>query len=160
MKRKTKHLLTVCISMALILPVAFGTTGCQKADNTQVTSAVRGFDKDELPKVFSNKQKKALKKEYDAGYEDEKKAIDAYILAYAQNYDEYGELKEEFEDMIGSTENFYQALNSFDPNLKDVLAQEAGYRAGDSPLESYLVEQGVGVVLSEGELGQKSQRRT
>lgn len=104
---------------------------------------------------MSNKQKRELKKEYDAAYEDEKKAVDAYILEYAKTYDEYGEVKEEFENMIGSTENFYQALNSFDPNLKDVLAQEAGYRAGDSPLESYLVEQGVGVVLSEGELGQE-----
>ena len=155
MKKETKHLVAVCVSMALILPVAFGTTGCRKAENAQVTTAVRGFDKEELPKELSNKQKKGLKKEYDAAYKDEKKAVDAYILEYAQNYDEYGGVKEEFENMIGSTENFYQTLNAYDPNLKDVLAQEAGQRVGDSPLESYLVEQGVGVVLSEGELGQE-----
>ena len=102
---------------------------------------------------FSNKQIKELEKEYDAAYDDEMKALDSYILAYMESYDEYGEVKKEFENLIGVTEEFYQAVNAYDPELKGVLAKDAAGRYGNSPLSSHLVEQGVGIVLSDSELG-------
>ncbi len=102
---------------------------------------------------FSKKQVKELEKEYKSSYNDEMKALDAYILAYMKSYDEYGYIKEEFENLTGITEEFYQAVNEYDPELKNVLADEAAYRYGKSPLSSYLAGQGVGVVLSDSEFG-------
>lgn len=81
------------------------------------------------------------------------KALDAYILAYMKSYDEYGDIKEEFENLTGITGKFYQAVNEYDPELKNVLADEAAYRYGKSPLSSYLAGQGVGIVLSDSEFG-------
>ena len=102
---------------------------------------------------FSKKQVTELEKEYKSSYDDEMKALDAYILAYMKNYDEYGDIKEEFENLTGITEKFYQAVNEYDPELKNVLADEAAYQYGKSPLSSYMAGQGVGIVLSDSEFG-------
>lgn len=66
---------------------------------------------------FSKKQVTELEKEYKSSYDDEMKALDAYILAYMKNYDEYGDIKEEFENLTGITEKFYQAVNEYDPEV-------------------------------------------
>lgn len=102
---------------------------------------------------FSKKQVNELEKSYNTAYEDEKKALDPYILAYMEGYDEYGEIKEEFESLVGITEDFYQAVNTFAPDLKHVAAKEAADQYADTPLEAYMVEQGIGAVLSDSEFG-------
>lgn len=113
-----------------------------------------GFDRERYKDFhFSKKQVDQLEQNYDTAYEDEKKALDAYILAYMEGYDEYGEIKEEFESLVGITEDFYQAVNAFAPNLKHVAAKEAANQYADTPLEAYMVEQGVGIVLSDSEFG-------
>lgn len=103
---------------------------------------------------FSKKQIKELEDVYERAYIDEMKALDPYILAYMESYDEYGDIKEGFQDMVGVTEGFYQAVNAYDPDLKNAIAEEAGQRYGDGPLESHLLEQGVGMVLSDSKFGE------
>ncbi len=113
-----------------------------------------GFDKKVYKDLgFSRKQIKELENTYESAYADEMKALDPYILAYMESYDEYGDIKEEFQDLSGTTEAFYQAVNAYDPDLKNAAAEEAGQRYGGGPLGSDLIEQGVGMILSDSQFG-------
>ena len=73
-------------------------------------------------------------------------------MAYMERFDEYGDIKENYEVLIGITEDFYQAVNAFDPNLKDVAAKEAADHA-ETRIGSYAAELGVSAVLSDSEFG-------
>ena len=112
------------------------------------------FNKSILPDSFSKKQKQELKKIYESAYEDEASALDEYIVARAKSVDEDGSKNSEFDEVLNTTENLYQMINQWDPNLKNVLAEEAGYQMGDSPLQEYAIESGVGALLGDDELGQ------
>lgn len=117
------------------------------------------LDKDGLPNRFSDDEKKELKDTYETAYEDEKNGIDAYILEAINNYDRYEEIREHFDELADEvadgTESLYQMVNDYDPNLKNVLTEEAEYRVGSGPLGTYLVGKGVDAVLSDNELGQE-----
>ena len=113
------------------------------------------FNKSILPDNFTKKQKKELKKIYESAYEDEASALDEYIIARAKSVDEDGMEDDEFDMVLNTTENLYQILNQWDPNLKNVLVEEAEYRLGGSPLKNYAVGRGVGALLEDNELGQE-----
>lgn len=153
-------ILAFAITAAMILGCTACTTGTPHVSETNGTESAVSVESekdtetseswDSLPK----KEKKEFQAAYEDAYEDEKKTVDAYVLEYIQNYNEYGELDEQFAELVGTTENWYQTINEFDPNLKAVLAEEAGSHT-DSPLESYLLQKGVNAVLDEGKLGQE-----
>ena len=113
------------------------------------------FNKSILPDNFTKQQKKELKKIYESAYEDEASALDEYIIARAKSVDEDGMEDDEFDMVLNTTENLYQILNQWDPNLKNVLVEEAEYRLGGSPLKNYAVGRGVGALLEDNELGQE-----
>lgn len=139
----------VCaVAVILILVKAVG--GFQSAGDTKSG----GFQKETYKDSgFSRKQIKELENTYNQAYEDEKEALDLYIMAFAESYDEYGYLKEGLEQLPGLVENLYQVVNDLDPQLKEVVAQDAGMRYGDSYLEYYLIDKGVGTVLSDSSVG-------
>ena len=106
------------------------------------------------PDVFTKDQQKELESTYEKYYELEKeKTLPVLVQDAIANYDEYAELKESFEGFKGTTEELYQELNEWDPNLKDVAADDAAFYMAKDPLSYYLVEKGVGAVLSDTETG-------
>ncbi len=108
-----------------------------------------------LPDGLNSDQQKELEDIYEASYNDEKEFLPAAVEEAIQNYDEYGDLKQTFRDMMGTMEEAYQVINDWDPNLKDVVAEDAAFRYGNSPLEYYLIDKGVGTVLADNELGKE-----
>lgn len=115
-----------------------------------------GFDKKEYKDLpFSRKQVKELEKIYNQAYEDELKSIDPCVAYYIEHHDEYADIKEMVNALSGTTEVLYEAVNELDPNLKKVIAMDAGAKFGNSFTTSYLVQKGVGVMLSDSELGRE-----
>lgn len=162
---KTTHILIAGAACAVVIVSVAAVRNFYpgKAHTTSVAGNTSGeketlkphFDKSILPDGFSKKQKQELEKIYESAYEDETSALDEYIIARAKSVDEDGTENSEFEEVLNTTENLYEMINQWDPNLKDVLAQEAGYQLGDSPLQEYAIESGVGALLGDDELGQE-----
>lgn len=137
------------LAVTLLGTVAFSKlSGGSKKDD-------QGFDKklyEDMP--FTRSQVRGLADIYKTSYEDEKEGINIYIAGYMKYYNEYGDVHEMFQSLEGITEDLYQTMNEWDPNLKDVIAADAGERfGGDSYLGSYVVSSGVGAVLSDTEFG-------
>lgn len=129
-----------------------GSTGSDNAA-PENTNEFNKEDYEDLP--FTEEQIEELEDIYNTSYEDEKSALKYYIPAYIESYDEYGNIKEAFQELSGVTENFLDAVNEYDPNLKNIVAEDAGTRFGNSPLESYFIEKGVSAVLSDSEFGKE-----
>ena len=108
-----------------------------------------------VPDGFSKKEQQQLIKIYQDAYNDEKQALEIAVMEAVQNFDEYGELKEDFKNALGTTEEFYQALNELDPNLKNVVSDEIAFEYGNTPLEYYLINKGVGTVLADNDTGRE-----
>ena len=152
--RKKKPFRALSAGAAAMLVICCAVFILFRGRSRESSDTASGFNKELYEDFnFSKKQVNELEKSYNTAYEDEKKALDPYILAYMEGYDEYGEIKEEFESVVGITEEFYQAVNTFAPVLKDVAAKEAADQYADTPLEAYMVEQGIGAVLSDSEFG-------
>ena len=114
---------------------------------------------DEIKRILNNEIEKItyssneLKQIYKDAYEDEKKALELAVVEAIKNFDKYGQLKQDFKNLLGTTEDFYQAINDFDPNLKNVIADDVAFKYGNSPLEYYLINGGVGTVLADNDTG-------
>ena len=152
--RKKKPFRALSAGTAAMLVICCAVFILFRGRSRESSDTASGFNKEMYEDFnFSKKQVNELEKSYNTAYEDEKKALDPYILAYMEGYDEYGEIKEEFESLVGITEDFYQAVNTFAPDLKHVAAKEAADQYADTPMEAYMVEQGIGAVLSDSEFG-------
>lgn len=81
----------VVCAAAVILILVKAVGGFQSAGDAKSG----GFQKETYKDSgFSRKQIKELENTYNQAYEDEKEALDLYIMAFAESYDEYGYLKE------------------------------------------------------------------
>lgn len=152
MKMK-KHIMIIIMLLSIISSSLFG---CQTTSNSNTNQKeVSGYsDKDiVIPDGLSRKQEQELKQIYKDSYEDEKKTLDIAVIEAIKNFDKYGQLKQDFKDMLGTTEEFYQALNDFDPNLKNVIADDIAFEYGNSPLEYYLIDKGIGTILDDNDTG-------
>ena len=125
---------------------------CEKAAENGEDVDIRSMD---LPDGLTSDQKKELKKIYEEFYNDEKQFLPAAVEETVQNYDKDEETRESWLSMMGTMENAYQAINKFDPNLKDVVADDVATRYTDSPLSYYLVDKGIGTILADNELGKE-----
>nr|WP_296156626.1 zinc ribbon domain-containing protein [uncultured Blautia sp.] len=125
---------------------------CNEIESNGEVVDIRSMD---LPDGLTSDQKKELKKIYEEFYNDEKQFLPAAVEETVQNYDKDEETRESWLSMKGTMENAYQAINEFDPNLKDVVADDVATRYTDSPLSYYLVDQGIGTILADNELGQE-----
>lgn len=157
--KKIKGIKNKVIIIALLVALAVtglvkcgksGSNGKKEVRNENYT--VNGV---EVPKEFSRSEKRQLKDQYEKSYEDEKNALKEAVAVSVENFDEYGDIKEGFQDILNNTENFYQAVNELDPDLKDVIADDVAFKYGDSPLEYYAIDKGVGMVLDDNDTGKE-----
>lgn len=115
--------------------------------------AEAGYTGEGLPDYLSDQQKSELVALYNEAYEDEIRGIDGYISDYIllrtgqteENYDPYAET---LEDLAGTTESLYQAVNDFDPGIKYELTALTEQKFG------YIAGKGMQYLLSDSELGQ------
>ncbi|MDO4621097.1 MAG: hypothetical protein Q4B09_10825 [Lachnospiraceae bacterium] len=135
-------------------------TGAQTGeDNTSAEKSpynpdtgVKPFEKETAENVWAR-----LEEVYNTAHEDELNSADAFAYEYVQSKID-SEAQERFDsymDIVGNMENQYQLLNEYDPNLKNVLSDEAAYRlGGDSPLSQYAAGTAAGYFFDTGEVGQ------
>ncbi|MBR4027423.1 MAG: hypothetical protein IKJ01_07715, partial [Lachnospiraceae bacterium] len=112
----TKTKKNIIITTLLLSIVSSSLLGCQsKADSITNQKEVSGYSEKDIPMPdgFSKKQQKELKKIYKKAYEDEKKALELAVIEAINHFDKYGELKQDFKNLLGTTEDFYQTLNNF-----------------------------------------------
>lgn len=164
-KQKKSHRKVICAVLIVSLVAGgvgigvkkFG--GAEAVSNNEVQSAREGetgFDKKAYKdQPFSRKQVKELEKIYNQAYEDELKSIEPCVAYYIEHHDEYADIKEMVNTLSGTTEVLYEAVNELDPNLKKVISMDAGAKFGNSFTTSYLVQTGVGALLSDSELGRE-----
>lgn len=123
-------------------------------DNVLAACSYYSDDSDDYKKL-SDDEKETLKEAYDNAYEDESSALDLYVAEYAKSYNPNEYMAESLMGLIDNTEDFYQAVNDYDPNLKDEIAAVAGEQFGQTPIGVYGIEKGVGAVLADDEMGQE-----
>lgn len=112
-----------------------------------------GYTGEGLPDYLSDQQKSELVALYNEAYEDEAKGIDGYISDYimlrtGQTEEDYDPYAETLENLVGTTESLYQAVNDFDPGIKYELTALTEQKFG------YIAGKGMQYLLSDSELGQ------
>jgi len=146
-------ILSVCASAEGITKAA---EQCPGEENGQTfegaINASSEYTNERLPGYLSEEQKTEIATLYNEAYEDEAKGIDTYISDYIllrtgqsdENHDPYVEM---LENLTGTTESLYQAVNEFDPGIKYELTALTKQKFG------YIAGKGMQYLLSDSDLG-------